>query len=259
VRRNGAASAAFGIAATLLATSAEAAERPWLRVGLSLANVSRGLSFTDPITPNVRPYEALSFFAPGLRLSVHPLAPLGFAEGLGVWAAYEHTIAATSGSEGQFGTEHDTLQAGLTYRIDVGPLGIAPKLGWHYARFTVGEGAAARVPPTLYSGPRFGLELSLVPIDALELYLGGAFVLVVEAGEVLSSSWYFTGKVNGVIGEAGVRYRFLSMLSVGIEVTYQHFFYDFDPEPTDAFIAGGALDQTVSAALVVGFVWGGES
>ena len=98
-----------------------------------------------------------------------------------------------------------------------------------------------------------------VPIDALELYLGGAFVLVVEAGEVLSSSWYFTGKVNGVIGEAGVRYRFLSMLSVGIEVTYQHFFYDFDPEPTDAFIAGGALDQTVSAALVVGFVWGGES
>ena len=238
---------------------ADEAAPPWLRVGLSVAAVGRGLSYTDPITPNIRPYEALALVAPGLRLTVSPfrlldvgaLAPLAFS------ASYRRTLLAKSGEDGEFGTEHDVLQAGLSYEVGVGPLAIGPSVGWSLVRFSLADadsGADPGVPDVLYSGPRFGGELSLRAGDDLTLFVAGAFVLVLEAGEIISADWFYTGKVNGLTASFGGRYRVAGLIAIGIEAEYQHYFYDFDPEPSDRFIAGGALDQMVTISLAVDLV-----
>jgi hypothetical protein len=64
------------------------------------------------------------------------------------------------------------------------------------------------------------------------------------------SDRFSRASVQGVGGRIGVAARALSWLEGRLEFKYDHMFYKLSPEPGDAYVAGGALDQRL--AITVG-------
>ena len=164
---------------------------------------------------------------------------------IGLAASYEQGLGLTSeDSSGEsYATSTSEWYAGLRGRLPLGPHEAGAQLTYGKHTFRVEDTAAnPLVPNTSYEYVRLGIDGRLrVSRVSIGVELGHRFVM--SAGEIATRSWFPHAKASGF--DAGVRAGFA--LVAGLEVVvgfdFRRYALSMNPEPGDANVAGGALDQ----------------
>lgn len=230
---------------------------PLLVVHAEFHSVGRGFSYSDPITGNLRPYSVTFMPTPGVSVEAYPLTLVGnpALAGLGLSFGFRTSLgvkSARANSTLEFPTTYSALEVGAHYRISLGEgfggPALIPAIGWSSTSFELSPVEGTReeqLPNVSYPGLKLGLGFDTPLFASVRLFGDGAFVIVGAPGEIISDTFFAIGSVNGLVARLGFSVGFMDHVAAEVGVAYQHFFYDFDPEVGDTFVAGGALDQYV--------------
>ncbi len=226
----------------------------WLELSLGAALGGRHFSYTDPISANLRPYTLGG--APLLRASA-TLFPFGAEAGavpsrLGVSGSFARSVGLTSSapSGDPLDTTWQSVHLALLARIGLGD-GLAPSLrpslGLQAQSFSFDGGGAleGELPAVDYTALRAALGARFPGAPALELE--AAWLWPLQSGAVAER--FPNAAVGGLEATIGGRGGLTDALGLGLALVYSRFFYDLQPAPGDAFVAGGALDEYVSLRL----------
>jgi hypothetical protein len=232
-------------------------------VGIAYDSGYRSFTFNDPVTGNLRPYHVGG--TPGIFVSteLYPLARtnLTIARDLGVVVRFSRAFAFDSSTSdgGKSTTTWQELEAGLRYRIRTGKSLSAPLLGvgvsYVNSSFEFdqsGNVAAAELPGARYGMLRGAFD-ARVPIGPVALLAEASYLQVLSVDPV--STRFPRESVHGVGGRLGAAVPLLPWLEARLEARYDRLFYKLNPEPGDAYVAGGALDQhfSITAGAFVTF------
>lgn len=227
-----------------------------LEVGLGLRAIARNYRYSDDLFGTLRSYKLGAAPAGMLWLRWYPGAHLttGVPAHIGLAGGYEQGLGLKS--EDPSGESYTTTMrewyAGLRGRVPFGVHEAGAQVSYGNHSFRVeDEPSNPLVPNTGYDYVRVGIDgrvrVSRVSIGA---ELGHRFVL--DAGEVASKSWFPRAEASGF--DAGIRVGF--ELFHGLEVMagfdFRRYALSMNPEPGDANVAGGALDEYYGG-------WGGVS
>jgi hypothetical protein len=192
---------------------------------------------------------------PGLGIELFLLSPTGIEAlaPLAMTADYRRAVGISSRRSD--GTVHPTnfeeLSIGLEYRwvVTDGGFTITPRVAYMRSLFELEPAADGsrdtEFPNTSYEGPRFGAQFEVPLFSIVSLLAEGEFLRVLTPGEIISQSFLRAGTANAVLGQAGLRLDLSTSFALDVEGTVEHYFFAFDPQPGDRFIAGGALDDLI--------------
>lgn len=231
-------------------------------VGVAFEMGGRHMTFSDPISQNIRPYDVLGVPMISASASVYPAAGTGIKvlKDIGIAGRFAMAFGLTSSTKsGQeaIGTSFLRFRAGLRWRFvpgsEKGPvLAITGDYGQDTFAFNNAGDLAGSVPTVEYSYLRAGGEVRL-PIGPLALELGGGYRGLLGVGE--TGGRFRDGSALAFDGFVG----FAVPLPAGIEARlsgdYTRVFYAFHPEIGDAYVAGGAVDEMLGARLGVAYVY----
>lgn len=260
---------------------------------LGFQDGGRWFKYSDPISANnTRPYAVFGPPALNLAGEIYPGATSGITgvRDIGVTFDYTHHFALKSktsqnpdGSESaEFDGTWNRLDLGLRYRLRFGEdaqpivLGLSAAYGFHNFVFLPANAAAEliklEVPTVRYKYVRVGADAWLpfgmfaviprfsylaplggsAPADRIPgPQLGGAI-----APEPIDDTVYarFRGaSVKGIALGIDASVALGSGIEVRAGFDYTRFFSSFAPEVGDAFVAGGALDETLELRLLGGY------
>jgi len=226
--------------------------RSLLLVRADLAAGSRHFSYTDRLTPSLRPYDLFAAPVVSIALEVYPLAGLRLPvlSGLGVVGDYGRAVGLGSADSGgtQVGTSWQFYDVGLHERLPIGArtlLGVGVAYGANDFDFDQ-PSFAASLPTVDYGFLRASLD-ARVFFGSFSLLGGGGYLDVLTAGTI--SGVFPRESVGGMDAFLGGAYLLSPHLEVSARVAYTRFFYAFNPQPGDAHVAGGALDEMARVSL----------
>jgi hypothetical protein len=253
-----------------VAATAEPAEAAgggrWLELAVGARGFSRNLTYNDQVSPGLRQYQLPMGPAVVANIAFYPfaLASSGPAAGIGIVADIEQSVATSSQlaadptfpNGATFPTSMHEFSGGIRYRIpvDTAQIGLAVTGGEHAFWFVSGGGAdrsQLEIPNTAYQFVRGGLDVRVALTPAFSLGAGAGYRYVLnQAGSVRKDFPHLT--VAGV--DAGVRaaYAFSSNIEARLQADVRRYFYDMHSVRGDALIAGGAVDQYLSVAFLLG-------
>lgn len=224
----------------------------------------RKFEYNQPITKNLRAYKVGGTPGFSINLELYPLAGSGGAlAGLGLEGSYGMAVGLQSApASGQkIDTSWTRFYAGLRYRLKVCSCGayIAPHVGYGAESFTFSDPPAAiakEVPAAKYGFVKAGVDGRL-PIGPAALMLGVNWLFASSGGSDLETvgSRFPHHTVGGFDGNVALGVGILKGLEARLAYRYTRFFYTMNPEPGDAYVAGGALDQLSSIQLGVAYAY----
>ncbi|WP_437308517.1 hypothetical protein [Sorangium sp. So ce388] len=227
--------------------------------GVDLEIAGRTLSYTDLLSENLRTYEVLGVPMPAVRGELYPLArsALPVLRDLGVALSYARAVGLDSEGAGgaSVSTSWSRLHAGLRGRFrpagQAGPVLFATG-GLCWIDFDVGPtGDPSRDAASVsYVTLRLGAD-GRFPVGPVALEAGAGYQAPLSMGAL--ASHFREPSAGGVDLRLAVAVPFAPGLEARAGASYTRFFYDFDSEPEDAFIAGGALDQLFGVHLGVAY------
>ena len=237
----------------------------WLELAVGARGFSRNLTYNDQVSSGLRQYQLPMGPAVVANIAFYPLAlaSSGPAAGIGIVADIEQAVAtssqlaadATFPNGATFPTSTHEFSGGIRYRIPVGTaqIGLAVTGGEHAFWFV--SGGADRnqlgIPNTAYQFVRSGVDARVAVTPAFSVGVGAGYRYVLnQAGPVNKDFPHLT--VAGV--DAGVRaaYAFTSNIEARLQADVRRYFYDMHSIRGDALIAGGAVDQYLSVAFLLG-------
>lgn len=227
--------------------------------GVDLEIAGRALSYSDLLSENLRTYNVLGMPMPSVRGEVYPLArgALPVLRDLGVALSYARAVGLDSKGEGgaRISTSWSRLHAGLKGRFrpagEAGPVLFATG-GLCWIDFDLAStGDPSRDAASVsYVSLRLGLD-GRVPLGPVALEAGAGYQAPLSTGALAS---HFRGpRAGGVDLRLAVAVPFAPGLEARAGGSYTRFFYDFDSEPGDPYVAGGALDQFYGVHLGVAY------
>ncbi len=225
---------------------------PLFHLGAAVQGGSRHFSYVDRLTPTLRPYDVWLVPMAAIEGELDPFARSGsrWLERLGLAADYARAFGVSSADSA--GTHVSATWQ--TFHVDVReriPVAATVMLGAHAGYggidFTFdGEvDATSHLPSVVYRFVRVGADG--------QMRLGG-FVLGMDASYLAVQSTGAMGalfpreSVGGVEAHVSAMRSLTRSLDATVDLAYTRFFYDYRPEPGDAFVAGGALDQMAYAS-----------
>ncbi|WP_437999755.1 hypothetical protein WMF26_07430 [Sorangium sp. So ce185] len=227
--------------------------------GVDLEIAGRTLSYTDLLSENLRTYEVLGVPMPSLRAELYPLArsALPVLRDLGIALSYARAVGLDSegGGGASVSTSFSRLHAGLKGRYrpagQAGPVLFASG-GLCWTDFDVAPtGDPSRDAAAVsYVALRLGADGRL-PVGPVALEAGAGYQAPLSMGAL--ASYFREPSAGGVDLRVAVAVPFAPGLEARAGASYARFFYDFDAEPGDPYIAGGALDQLFAAHLGVAY------
>ncbi|KYF92186.1 hypothetical protein BE20_12520 [Sorangium cellulosum] len=227
--------------------------------GVDLEIAGRTLSYTDLLSENLRTYEVLGVPMPSLRAELYPLArsALPVLRDLGIALSYARAVGLDSAGAGgaSVSTSFSRLHAGLKGRYrpagQDGPVLFASG-GLCWTDFDVAPtGDPSRDAAAVsYVALRLGADGRL-PVGPVALEAGAGYQAPLSMGAL--ASYFREPSAGGVDLRVAVAVPFAPGLEARAGASYARFFYDFDAEPGDPYIAGGALDQLFGAHLGVAY------
>ena len=223
-------------------------------VRASIAAASRDFAYVDRVTPSLRPYSLFAAPLASIDVEIYPLARARtpVLEGLGVTAGYARAFALSSAdaSCAAVTTSWGALDLGARERIRLGRAAIAALYGGYSAidyRFDGALGPNAALPSVAYRFARAGADLRVL-LGATSIYAAGSYLAVTSTG---LESLFPRTTVGGVEARLGGARALAAGLELSIEIGYTRFYYAFHPEPGDAHVAGGALDQMARVGFAI--------
>lgn len=247
------------------ATASKAADAslPLLDAYLGLDFGSRHFSYNDAITANLRPYDVDFVPSPAVKLELYPLAKtsMAFLRDIGLVGGLHASpgLKSQAPNGDKISTTWSRVDIGARVRFRLGSKPVPPVLGFNlgYGRETFsfpdqGLRVQNELPSVAYELFRIGLD-TRVPVGPVAIYGNLSGLPVLHSGDIGKRIRGQT--VGGVEAEAGVAWPFTSHFEARFAVDYRRFFFSFKPEPGDAIVAGGALDQIVRIELGLAFVY----
>ena len=216
---------------------------------------SRRLRYNDDLYGLLREYTLP--FGPAVRLAVRwypgALATAGWGAHLGVDLRWEQAFAIDSKrADGEvFPTRSRAWYLGLRGRVPLGRHEVSVGVGYGRHSFVIDSAGPSQpgrlnipqVPGVDYRGLWFQAEARLAPIAGLRVVLHGATAVLFDLGGIGSDLWFPRAKAGGI--DAGILLGWETPAGVELRLGWdvRRYFYRFDPEVGDPFIAGGAVDQ----------------
>jgi len=239
-----------------------------LQLGFEFGGRFFAYSESEKNRGNMLPYEVFGVPAIMVAGALYPAATasIPWLRNLGLTASYSHAFGLSSeaGTGERFATSWEHLKVGLRYRFRVGSgtkrpivLGLNGQFVLLDFLFEAEDKAAHtilnRVSDVQYRALRFGLDANLPLGTVFSLRPRVGYLGALEAGPIYDR---FTDVSMGAI-DFGLTLAFA--LGLGFEsrvgFDYTRMFSAFDPKPTDAFIAGGAVDQYVVLQLAAAYLY----
>jgi hypothetical protein len=176
---------------------------------------------------------------------------------LGVELSYARALGLDSEGAGgaSVSTSWSRLHAGLRGRYRLagqgGPILFASG-GLRWTDFDIeSTGDTSRDAASVsYVALRVGVDGRL-PVGPVALEAGGGYQAPLSMGAL--ASHFRSPSAGGVDLRVAVAAPLAHGLEARAGASYARFFYDFDSEPEDTYIAGGALDQLFSVQLGVAY------
>jgi hypothetical protein len=232
--------------------------RPLLDAAVGLGAMSRSLDYRDDY------YNVLSSYGVPATLSVQGTAQVypftrtkvAVLEDVGLLASAqaEPHLMSSNGVK-TFPTLSDRWQAGVVYRVVLGPLELSPSASYGRQEFAVETPTPGPIPSVDYSLFAFGLGVRLALLKAGALLLGADYLDVTSTGEIGSPARFPRLTVGGVEGTVGFALTLKGPWEARFLLDYRRYFYSFNPQPGDPYVAGGALDDYFTANLGLAARW----
>jgi hypothetical protein len=235
-----------------------------IRAAFVMRMFSRNFAYNQSFAGNQQGYQAPeSKFsnlplvpAPGIALEFFPMSSLGF------FGSYNKAIAGSKDSGGSvYATTAFQWLIGAKGRIAVSSVEIEPSVGYGAQAFTIENLATApgriNVAPVDYRFARLGSGLRIPLSSGGAFTVGGHYLYILGAGDILNEAKYFKGSAVG--GELSADYLFPLSFAKGFDVNvgldFRRMAFAFTPNktPPNGRIAGGAIDQYVGLNLSLGY------
>jgi hypothetical protein len=222
---------------------------------------TRLLRYNQDIFNQLRSYSLSLAPAPFVSLNWYPGAHGsrdGFGAHIGVGGRFEHAVGLESRDETtgtRFTTRALAAEGHVRGRIPFSVHELVLFGGAGLQSFSLGAGdggADPGVPDVNYTYLRFGFEGRLEPVDSLSITGRFAYRPVLSAGEITSEEWFRRGSAAGLDAGVAITYEVLPSFDMVLAGELRRYFYSFNPEPTDAQVAGGAVDQYLFFSLGIG-------
>ena len=244
-------------------TSARTSLHPHARtlasIRASIQGGSRSFTYVDRISPSLRPYNVLVTPLVAIDADVYPFARTRtpILENFGITGDY--AVAFALASEDSAGTRvsgaWSAFDVGARERIPIGKSVLAGIHGGygaiHYA-FGDALGASAQLPNVDYRFLRGGADVS-VALGAYTLYASGSYLSILSTGPF--GALFPRANVGGIEAGIGATRSLGAGFEASLAIAYTRFYSSLHPEPGDAYVAGGALDQMGRASLGIGRVF----
>lgn len=249
--------------ATASATRSPSPRRS-LDLGVGLGLMSRHLAYTDDLFEALRPYDLSA--APALNLSVtwYPAAPFTarWPSALGLEARLQYGLGISSrdSADRSYGTQAVAIDAAARARLALGrhEVGLAAGGGLHrFAVQGINSAQDPAFPNVNYAFIRVGIDARIRPLPGLSIRPRVGWRQVLSAGEITDSAWFPRASLLAFDAELSVAYTITSSLELQARGGLQRYAYDLGVQPEDPFIAGGAVDQYLSAEVLVAWFYGG--
>jgi hypothetical protein len=234
---------------------------PLLEVSADLEVGSHWFRYHEPISSFLTgtSIPAVPLVRAGLVL--HPLAwtRLPVLRDLGVWADGERSLYARSKQSNGSGMVNNVwsgFDIGLRARVRMGgeraPIaGLSLAYGGLSFSFEDGAGSLVSGLPTVsYRYVRAGGELS-APLGRVVLCASGAYRAILSGGYL--GSRFPHAQIGGMDVSVGAAVKVGRGFEARLTGEYVRMFYDLRPEPGDASVAGGALDEFTLAKVGLGY------
>ncbi len=241
---------------------------PFIAIEAGSNVLNRNFGYVQPVT-NLRKYLLPVVGLATAKLEFYPLA-LGRQDilgGIGLEGSF--SIAAwlksrrENSTDDPYPTSTMRIDAGLAWRImpvDSLSLAIIPLVGIRYHSFVVSPNAAGTrldlLPNLTYLGVRAGLGFEVGVADDF-IFIFGRFqaIPVLSSGEIISSAFFPKGSNFGLDGSIGVGIAFMKSLQLRLSGDFTRYGMTFTTDPTDAFVAQGAVDQYIGGTATLRFAY----
>jgi hypothetical protein len=191
--------------------------------------------------------------APGIALEFSP------TEFLGLFGSYNRAIVGSKDGGGSvYTTTASQFQLGAKAKLSLGSVGVEPLISYGDQVFKVEDLPTAQgrlqVAGVDYKTLGVGADARFALGDGGSVYVGGRYLRILSAGDILSDNYFQGSAVGGDFG-AGVILP-LSFakgfdFSAGLDV--RRIAFAFTPDLTAKRIAGGAVDQYIGLNLGVAY------
>lgn len=225
-----------------------------LEVNLDGRVFSRSFSYGENLS-DLPEYAINRAMASALEVALHPgllLAPgsEGWAA-VGITAGLEYGLGvgsrAADAEESQASDVHG-YSVGLQYRTQAAGFELTPQVGYALRTFTTGaDGATA--PDVSYTLVSAGGSARKHLGGRVAAQVRGGYLHVLSAGPLTDEGRFFRATVSGVEGEATLAYALMPDIEVRASVGIRRMGFDMHSKPGDAWVAGGAIDQTTWGGL----------
>ncbi|QAT85465.1 hypothetical protein EJ065_3905 [Corallococcus coralloides] len=256
-----------------VSTDAGRASLPIVEGALGVKLFGRSLRYKDDVFGVLRPYtlgpDVGGFALPGAPqvagdVTVYPLAAFqkGALARLGITGAVDQSFGLKStGSTGavSYPTTAREWQAGLRYVI---PFGEAQRHGFELTgtygmntfRIDAVDGERPLdLPNVEYKTAGLGLGVRAALSEKFDFNFRLGYQHPLDSGELSSDAWFPRMSAGAVTGSATLAYRLNRILDVRVKADLRRYFFKFNPEPGDPYVAGGAVDQYPGLSFQLGF------
>lgn len=240
---------------------APAARRAAIDLQIGARFQGRSFWFTDDLFQRLRPYHLL--VAPGLAgsLEYYPGAHVtsGPASWFGIVASGEWTpgLSSTDSLRRSYPVTAFGFSAGLRARYTVAErleLGVTVAYGYQTFSFQNLQAMGTDgLPSVTYQFVRGALSGRVRITDRLAIMASGAYLFVLSTGEIGGPTYFPHATAGGVEAGLGGAFSVVSGLEVRLNIDWRRYFFGMHPEPSDPFIAGGAVDDYYSATVSLAF------
>jgi hypothetical protein len=217
----------------------------------------RSFSYSDPISSTLGDYQLSGVPMFDLNLTYYPARGFtdSWASWLGLDASSQLAIASSTVDRdgNKYESRYDAYRVGLRGRVPVGKHAISAFTGYAMSRFTHRAENQEVEPPTPdvdYRMIRSGAGTELRLPKAIVLGMDAAYLYMLSVGEL--GAWFPRTTAGGVEFALFATYPLSQHFYTRLTGTYQRHFFDFNSQPGDERVAGGATDQYLTASLSIG-------
>jgi hypothetical protein len=222
----------------------------------SMQAASRHFAYTDRLTGTLRPYDLTVAPRAAIEAEVYPLAhsDIPMARGLGLTGDYARAFALGSDAGGtSVGTQWQSFDVGLRERIALGSatlVGLA--VGYGGIDFTFATPPFSAVLPSAnYRFGRFGADVRL-KVGVFSFFGGASYLSVMSTGAMGEA--FPRETVGGLEASLGAAWLMSPHFELSVGAGYSRFFYNMNPVPGDANVAGGAVDEMEQLSLAFSYL-----
>jgi hypothetical protein len=254
---------------------------PTLDVSVGAGLITRDFRYHQPVS-TLRPYKLGAGPAVVATAIWYPLSYLtdGAMSNLGVEAHIEQAfgISSTIGAGdpdfpqgAKFNTVVHEYAGGLRFRVPFGAgsqFYVSATAGEHAFVFRTSDPAMNRsnldIPDTIYHYVRPGLGFRMEFASDLSFNLNAGYRYIFNGGGQVKDVFFPHLSVGGVDVSAYLGYRVTSIIEARLSGEFRRYFFSMNSKPEDlnmegagVRVAGGAVDQYLSGAVSLAFLFGG--